>query len=154
MKKQSKKGRKKLENPKKFGFAFRLDVFENIEFERQFDISEFSTKADFIRDVLSKRKLKLTIRHKSVMDYYMRLTSFHSQFKAIAVNYNQVLSHLFKHFPEREAKLMLANLEKQTIKLIRMQQELIKLIKEFEQKMEDVYVEKKIMTMDFLKSEK
>ncbi len=84
----------------------------------------------------------------------MRLTSFHSQFKAIAVNYNQVLSHLFKHFPEREAKLMLANLEKQTIELIRMQQELIKLIKEFEQKMEDVYVEKKIMTMDFLKSEK
>ncbi len=157
MKKQSKtikRKRKPKENPRKNKFVFQLDKYEKMEFERQFEMSEFSTKADFIRDALSKRAVKIVIHYKSVNDFYIRLTSFHSQFRVIAMGYNQVLSHLFKYFSERNAKLMLAKLEKQTMELIRMQQEIRKATSEFERKMEDTYTEKKIIKMDFLKSEK
>ncbi len=49
----------------KYRFAFQLDKYEKMEFERQFEISEFSTKADFIHDVLSKRTVKIIVHYKS-----------------------------------------------------------------------------------------
>jgi hypothetical protein len=33
----------------------------------------------------------------------MRLTSFHSQFRSIGVNYNQIVKLLYKNFSEKKA---------------------------------------------------
>ncbi|GHT08682.1 hypothetical protein FACS189432_04550 [Bacteroidia bacterium] len=48
----------------------------------------------------------------------MRLTTFHSQFRAIGVNYNQVVKHLKATFTEKMALAMLYKLEKATIELV------------------------------------
>ncbi len=75
MKKQNKtikRKRKPKENPRKNKFVFQLEEYEKMEFERQFEMSKFSTKADFIRDALSKRAVKIVIHYKSVNDFYIR----------------------------------------------------------------------------------
>jgi hypothetical protein len=71
---------------------------------------------------------------KAAMDYYIRLTTFHSQFRAIGVNYNQIVKHLKTAFTERTALTLLYKLEKATIELVAIQKHMMKLTEEFEQK--------------------
>jgi hypothetical protein len=46
----------------------------------------------------------------------MRLTSFHSQFRSIGVNYNQIVKLLYKNF-SRKSRSFLYKLEKQTAEM-------------------------------------
>jgi hypothetical protein len=71
---------------------------------------------------------------KAAMDYYMRLTTFHSQFRAIGVNYNQIVKHLKTAFSEKIALALLYKLEKATIELVAIQKQIVKLTEEFERK--------------------
>ena len=68
------------------------------------------------------------------MDYYMRLTTFHSQFRAIGVNYNQVVKHLKAAFTEKTALALLYKLEKATIELVTINRKITELTREFEEK--------------------
>ena len=68
------------------------------------------------------------------MDYYMRLMTFHSQFRAIGVNYNQVVKHLKAAFTEKMALTLLYKLEKATIELVTINRKITELTKEFERK--------------------
>jgi hypothetical protein len=68
------------------------------------------------------------------MDYYMRLTTFYSQFRAIGVNYNQVVRHLKSSFSEKTALALLYKLEKATEDLVALNQKIIYLTAEFESK--------------------
>jgi hypothetical protein len=68
------------------------------------------------------------------MDYYMRLTTFHSQFRSIGVNYNQVVKHLKTVFTEKTTLALLYKLEKATMELVAINQKIIALTKEFEAK--------------------
>jgi hypothetical protein len=73
--------------------------------------------------------------NKAAMDYYMRLTTFHSQFRAIGVNYNQVAKAIKSTFTEKKALAFLYKLEKATIELVTINQKIIALTQEFEKKM-------------------
>ena len=66
------------------------------------------------------------------MDYYVRLTTFHSQFRAIGVNYNQVVKHLKAAFTEKMALALLYKLEKATIEFVGIQKQVMELTEEFE----------------------
>lgn len=72
------------------------------------------------------------------MDYYMRLTTFHSQFRAIGVNYNQAVKSIKFAFEEKKALLLLllllAKLEKSTLELVVLNRQVIDLTQEFEVK--------------------
>ena len=68
------------------------------------------------------------------MDYYMRLTTFFGQFRAIGVNYNQIVKLLYKNFSEKKAAAYLYKLEKQTVELVLLNQKIIALTAEYEQK--------------------
>ena len=68
------------------------------------------------------------------MDYYMRLTTFYSQFRAIGVNYNQVVKSLKSSFPEKKALVMLAKLEKVTIELVTLNHQIMNLTEKLEVK--------------------
>jgi hypothetical protein len=68
------------------------------------------------------------------MDYYMRLTTFHSQFRAIGVNYNQVVKHLKTVFTEKTALALLYKLEKATKELVVTHKQIVDLTREFEEK--------------------
>jgi hypothetical protein len=62
----------------------------------------------------------------------MRLTSFHSQFRSIGVNYNQVVKLLYKNFSEKKAAAFLYKLEKQTAEMAVLCQKIIQLSEEFD----------------------
>lgn len=44
---------------------------------------------------------------KGTVDFYMRLTSFHSQFRSIGVNYNQIVKLLYSRFSEKKVAAFL-----------------------------------------------
>lgn len=117
-----------------YRYVFRLDANENEKLLAQFEQSGIHTKADFIRSIIFKRKVKVVKIDKKKHDFYMRLTTFYKEFKAVGVNYNQVVKRLHTTFSEREAKRLLLHLERQTIKLAVISQNVIRLIIEFEEK--------------------
>jgi len=71
---------------------------------------------------------------KAAIDYHMRLTTFYPQFRAIGVNYNQVLKTITTSFPEKKALAMLAKLEKIAIELVASNRQIMNLIEDLEVK--------------------
>ena len=93
-----------------------------------------TNKAKFIIFVLFGREIKTVKIDKAVLDFYMRLTSFHNQFRSIGVNYNQIVKLLYRNFSEKKAAAYLFKLEKQTAEMATLCQQVIQLTQEFETK--------------------
>lgn len=89
-KKNNKGGRKPKLNPAQNRYMFRLTDEENAKFLALFDQSGMDNKAKFIVSLLFGKEMKTVKIDKGTVDFYMRLTSFHSQFRSIGVNYNQI----------------------------------------------------------------
>lgn len=143
-KNKKKVGRKPKADKAKYKYAFRLSEVKNAKFLALFDQSELSNKAEFSKRCVFHNEIKVTYYNKSVYDFYMKLTHFYSQFRAIETNYNQIVKILYRHFPERKAATYLYKLENQTI-------ELAKLIKEITSKiqtLEDRYITKEILKQE------
>lgn len=64
---------------------------------------------------------------KTLVDYYTKLSDFHAQFRGIGTNYNQVVKELRIHFSEKKAMALLYKLEKHTIDLVKLSQEIVEL---------------------------
>lgn len=88
--------------------------------------------AHFMTACIFQKGIKTIKIDKATIDYYMRLTSFYNQFRAIGVNYNQVVKILYQKFSEKKASAYLYKLEKQTIELAVLSKKIIQLTKEFE----------------------
>lgn len=71
---------------------------------------------------------------KPTVDYYAKLTSFYAQFRAIGVNYNQVVKAINTHLTPKKALAFLYKLEKATLELVAVTRNVIALTKEFEEK--------------------
>jgi hypothetical protein len=91
-----------------------------------------ANKAKFIVALLFGKEMKSVKIDKGTVDFYMRLTSFHSQFRSIGVNYNQVVKLLYKNFSEKKAAAFLYKLEKQTAEMAVLCQKIIQLSEEFD----------------------
>jgi hypothetical protein len=68
------------------------------------------------------------------VDFHTRLTNFYSQFRAVGVNYNQIVKILYRNFSEKKASAYLFKLEKQTAEMAELCRKVIELTKEFEKK--------------------
>jgi hypothetical protein len=134
-KKQSNKGgRPAKTDPCRHRYSFKLNDVDNARFLAMIDEVGWTDKAKFIKTCLFKREIKYVKLDKAAMDYYMRLTTFHSQFRAIGVNYNQVVKHLKTTFSEKMALALLYKLEKATVELVTIQKQIVELTAEFEHK--------------------
>jgi hypothetical protein len=127
-------GRPPKADPCRHRYSFKLNDVDNARFLAMIDETGWTDKAKFIKTCLFKREIKYVKLDKAAMDYYMRLTTFHSQFRAIGVNYNQVVKHLKATFLERTALALLYKLEKATIELVTIQKQVVGLTEEFERK--------------------
>ncbi len=67
---------------------------------------------------------------KSAVEYCARLTEFYAQFRAVAVNYNQVVKALNSNFSEKKALAFLYKLEKATTELSMLNRQVIDLTNE------------------------
>ena len=99
-----------------------------------FDESGKATKAEFIVSALFGREIKVIKLDKGTQDFYMRLTTFHSQFRAIGTNYNQCVRALKSNFSEKKALAFLYKLERHTLELVELSKRISALVEEFRSK--------------------
>ncbi|PIF45313.1 hypothetical protein CLU96_2315 [Chryseobacterium sp. 52] len=132
--KQKKGGRIPKNDPSIHRHVFRLNDQENARLLSLFEASGMTNKAKFIIAVLFGKEIKTVKMDKAAMDYYMRLTTFYGQFRAIGVNYNQVIKILYRSLSEKKAAAYLFKLEKETTEMAKLCQEIIRLTQEFEEK--------------------
>lgn len=127
-------GRPPKADPAKIRYSISFNEEEHARFLTLFEQSGMQVKAHFITSQVFEREMKSVKIDKGTMDYYMRLTSFHSQFRTIGVNYNQLVKQLYRHFSEKKAAAFLYKLEKQTAEMAMLCQKIIQLTAEFEAK--------------------
>lgn len=127
-------GRPPKTNPAKIRYSISLTEEEHAKFLTLFEQSGMLVKAHFITSQIFGKEMKSVKIDKGTVDFYMRLTSFHSQFRSVGVNYNQVVKLLYKNFSEKKAAAYLYKLEKQTIEMAVLCRKIIHLTEEFEAK--------------------
>ena len=115
-------------------FSIKLNDADNAHFLVMFDETGWNDKARFIKTVLFKKEIKYVKYDMAAIEYHTRLTNFYSQFRAIGVNYNQVVKHLKATFSEKMALALLYKLEKATIELVTLNRKIEELTREFEEK--------------------
>ena len=127
-------GRKPKADPCRHRLAINLNDTDYAVFLSMYEASGLPDKARFITSCIFNRQLKVVKIDKAAMDYYMRLTTFYSQFQAIGVNYNQVVKHLKATFTEKKALAFLYKLEKATRELVDLQHKIVALTEDFKAK--------------------
>ncbi|OHT43721.1 conjugal transfer protein MobA [Flavobacterium tructae] len=132
--KRNKGGRLPKDDPSIHRHVFRLTDAENARLLSLFETSGMPNKAKFIISLLFSKDMKSVKIDKGTVDFYMRLTSFHSQFRSVGVNYNQIVKLLYRHFSEKKAAAFLYKLEKQTTEMAVLCQKIIDITNEFEAK--------------------
>lgn len=132
--KKHKGGRKPKSDPSIHRHVFRLTDMENAKLLSLFETSGIPNKAKFITSMLFSKEMKSIKIDKGTVDFYMRLTSFHSQFRSVGVNYNQIVKLLYRHFSEKKAAAFLYKLEKQTAEMAALCQKIIQITEEFDAK--------------------
>ncbi len=127
-------GRRPKADPAKNRYTISFNEVEHSRFLELFDQSGMTVKAHFITSCIFEKTVKTVKLDKGTIDFYMRLTSFHSQFRSVGVNYNQIVKLLYTHFSEKKASVLLFKLEKQTIEMVKIFKKVIQLTEEFNQK--------------------
>ena len=112
-------GRKPKPDKMRHRYVFRLDDGD---------------KAEFIVSALFGKEIKVIKLDKGTQDFYMRLTTFHSQFRAIGTNYNQCVRALKSNFSEKKALAFLYKLERHTLELVELSKRISALVEEFQSK--------------------
>ena len=115
---KTKVGRNQKSDPAIFRYSISFNAVEHAAFLGRFDESGMKVKAHFITACIFNKTIRIVKLDKAVIDYYMRLTTFYSQFRAIGVNYNQAVKSIKFAFEEKKALYYLAKLEKATIELV------------------------------------
>ena len=126
-------GRRPKKDPAIYRYSVSFNAVEHERFLALFEQSGMRTKAHFIVKRIFDEPFKVIHIDKPTVDYYARLTSFYSQFRAIGVNYNQVVRAINTHLTPKKALAFLYKLEKATLELVTVTRNVIALTKEFEE---------------------
>ncbi|RKE52427.1 conjugal transfer protein MobA [Sphingobacterium detergens] len=128
----SKGGRKPKNDPAIHRYSISLNDTENAQFMTLFEQSGMNVMAHFITACIFQRTIKTVKIDMDAVDFHTRLTKFYSQFRAVGVNYNQIVKILYRNFSEKKASAYLFKLEKQTTELADLCRKVIELAHEFE----------------------
>ena len=128
-----KSGRKPKIDPAVHRYSINLNAEDNAKFLALFDQSEMKVIAHFITACIFQKTVKTVKIDMDALDYHEKLTRFFSQFRAIGTNYNQVVRLLNANFSDKKAAAYLYKLEKETIELVKVTKEVIRLTQEFEE---------------------
>lgn len=130
----SKVGRKPKKDPATNRYSISLNDTENAQFLTLFEKSGMKVMAHFITACIFQKTVKTVKINVDAVDFHTRLTNFYSQFRAVGVNYNQIVKLLYRNFSEKKAAAYLFKLEKQTAEMAALCQKVIELTAEFEKK--------------------
>jgi hypothetical protein len=112
---KKKRGRKPKADPQRNRVSIRMNGKDYERFLAMYKRSGMPSYSAFIADCVLNKPLKIIEINKTAIDFVMLLTGLYAQFRAIASNYNQVVRHLKRNFPEEKALAMLYRLEQATI---------------------------------------
>ena len=87
-------------------------------------------RSRFIVKRIFSEEFVVVKRDPSKVQFVARLTEFYAQFRAVAVNYNQVVKALNSNFSEKKALAFLYKLEKATTELAVLNRQVIDLTNE------------------------
>lgn len=127
-------GRHPKIDPAVHRYSISLTAEENARFLTLFESSGMNVMAHFITACIFQKGIKTIKIDKAAMNYYIRLTALFGQFRAVGVNYNQVVKIMQRNFSEKKALAYLYKLAEETIELGVLCQKIIKLTAEFEEK--------------------
>jgi hypothetical protein len=128
----NKVGRKPKKDPAIHSYSISLNDMENAQFLTLFEQSGMKVMAHFITACIFQKPIKTIKIDMDAVDFHTRLTNFYSQFRAVGVNYNQIVKILYRNFSEKKASAYLFKLEKQTAEMADLCRKVIELTQEFE----------------------
>lgn len=126
-----KEGRPLKIDPAIHRFSVNFSAVEHARFLTLFEQSGLLSKAAFIKARVFNESFRVVKTDQGTLEYVAKLTTFHAQFRAVGVNYNQVVKELHAHFSEKKTLALLYKLEKATTKLAGIGQQIIALCEEF-----------------------
>ena len=135
-------GRLPKSDPAIYRYTVRMNAVTHDKFLSLFEQSGVKDKTKFIHSCIFGKPVKVVQIDKGMQDYYMRLTTFFGQFRAIGTNYNQITKALKSNFSEKKALALLYKLEKATIELVELQRKISVQIEEFERKYSASWLQK------------
>lgn len=132
MKANRKGGRKPKIDKATHRYVFRLTDAENASFLSLYEQSGLDNKAKFIVSLLFERRINSVMVDQGAVHYCTKLSHFFNQFRAIGVNYNQVVKILHTNFGDKKTVFYIGKLEKLTLELAAVCREVLMLSKKFE----------------------
>jgi len=112
----------------------RFDDEEWLKFLAMYEETDVKAKAVFAKARLFGEPFKVLREDKTLVEYYSKLSSFHSQYRMVGNNYNQVVKELRCHFSERKAMALLYRLEQCTKELAMITRQVVELTHKFEER--------------------
>lgn len=131
--KWKKGGRPPKSDPAKNCVMVRFTDQEYAQFLSMFEESGVYAKAVFIKSRVFNQSFRVVKTDKGAIEYVSKLTQLYAQYRAIGVNYNQIVKLLHTHYSEKAALSMLYKLEKITIELVNTNKQIIELSKRLEE---------------------
>lgn len=119
-------------NSKSHHVMLRFDNDEWMKFFVMYEQTDVKAKAVFAKARIFGEPFKVLREDKTLVEYYTKLSSFHSQYRMIGNNYNQVVKELRCHFSEKKAMALLYKLENCTRELVSLTREIVELTRKFE----------------------
>jgi hypothetical protein len=114
-----------------FRYSVNFTAEEHARFLTMFEKSGMVSKAAFIKARVFNRPFRVIKSDEGTLKYVAKLTQFHSQFRAVGTNYNQVVKELHTHFSQKNALNLLGKLEQLTAELYAIGRRVIELSEEF-----------------------
>lgn len=112
----------------------RFNDTEHARFLTMYEQSGLLSKAAFIKARVFGDVFRVIKTDRGTLEYVAKLTQLHAQYRAIGVNYNQVVKELRTCFSERKALSLLYKLEKATMQLVEINSRIVALSEEFRHK--------------------
>jgi hypothetical protein len=129
--KWNKGGRPPKTDTADFRYSVNFTAEEHARFLTMFENSGLQSKARFIKARVFNESFRVIKTDEGTLKYVAKLTQFHSQFRAVGTNYNQVVKELHIHFSQKKALVLLYKLEQLTAELYEIGRKVIELSQEF-----------------------
>ena len=131
---RGKGGRPAKNDPAVYRYSVNFNAVEHARFLSIFERSGLLSKALFIKARVFNESFRVIKTDRGTLEYVAKLTQLHAQYRAIGVNYNQVVKELRSNFSEKKALAYLYKLEKQTIELVLVSEKIFALCEELKQR--------------------
>lgn len=132
--KRGRGGRPQEDDPAINCIMVRFTNVENAQFLALFEQSGMYAKALFIKARVFDQTFRVVKTDRAALEYATKLTSFYAQYRAIGVNYNQVVKELHSHFSEKKTLALLYKLESITKELVVLSEQIVRLSQGFQTK--------------------